>query len=82
MDTPFVDTAFGPAREMAAPILWALGKIAFVLQETLHAHKIPRFRRGVFWVLGEGGGSADFIVMGARNFLRGVESQMGESARF
>ena len=33
-----------------------------------HVHKIPRFRGGVFWVLG-GGGSADFIFMGARIFL-------------
>ena len=31
---------------MAAPILWAPRKIAFFLQENLHAHEIPRFRRG------------------------------------
>ena len=36
-----------------------------------HVHKIPRFREGggVFWVWG--GGSADFIFMGARIFLIG-----------
>ena len=35
-----------------------------------HVHKIPRFRGGgVFWVWGGGGGSADFIFMGARIFL-------------
>ena len=32
-----------------------------------HVHKLPRFRGGVFWVWG--GGSADFIFMGARIFL-------------
>ena len=36
-----------------------------------HVHKIPRFRGGVFWVWG-GGGSADFIFMGARIFLISV----------
>ena len=35
-----------------------------------HVHKIPRFRGGVvFWVFLGGGGSADFIFMGARIFL-------------
>ena len=48
---------------MAAPILWAPGKIAFVLQETRHAHKIPRFRGG-------GGG-------GIRLIMRGVPWQGG-----
>ena len=51
---------------MAAPILWTPGKNAFFLQENLHVHKILRFR-GRFW--GGGGGSADFIFMGARIFL-------------
>ena len=41
---------------------------AFFLQENLHVHKILRFRGGVFWVWG--GGSADFIFMGAGIFLR------------
>ena len=38
-----------------------------------HVHKIPRFRGGilVFFFLG-GGGSADFIFMGARIFLSGI----------
>ena len=36
---------------------------------TTHAHKIPRFRRGG-GILGiGGGGSANFIFMGARVFL-------------
>ena len=43
-------------------------KNAFSLQENLHVHKIPRFRGGGFGVLG-GGGSADFIFMGAGIFL-------------
>ena len=50
------NVSLGP--EMAAPILWAPGKIAFFLQENLRAHKIPRFRGGgIFWIfLGGGGG--------------------------
>ena len=44
-------------------------KNASVLQENLHVHKIPRFGGGgVFWFCG--GGSADFIFMGARIFLK------------
>ena len=36
-----------------------------------HVHKIPRFRGGgVILGLGGGGGSADFIFMGARIFLK------------
>ena len=38
-----------------------------------HVHKIPRFRGGVFWVWG--GGSADFIFMGARIFLKMSETE-------
>ena len=34
-----------------------------------YVYKIPRFGGGVFWVWG-GGGSADFIFMGARIFLK------------
>ena len=52
--------------EMAALILWAPGKIAFFQQKDHHAHKIPRFRGGYLGPSGEGGGSADFIFMGAR----------------
>ena len=38
-------------QEMAAPILWAPGILAFVLQENLHhAHKIPRFRGGYLYI--------------------------------
>ena len=50
------------------PILWVPGKIAFFLQENLLAHKSPRFREG--GILGLGGGSADFIFMGARIFRK------------
>ena len=58
--------------EMAAPILRAPRISVFFLQKNLHVHKIPRFRGGgVFWVWCEGGGgSADFIFMGAGTFLR------------
>ena len=60
-----VSAILGP--EMAAPIVWTPGKNAFFLQENPFFHKIPRFRGGFwgFW----GGGSADFIFMGARIFL-------------
>ena len=54
---------------MAAPILWTPGKSAFFLQENLHVHKIPRFLGGGNFGLGGGGGSADFIFMGAGIFL-------------
>ena len=52
----FVSAILGP--EMAAPILWTPGKNAFFLQETSMSIK--------FLVLG--GGSADFIFMGAGIF--------------
>ena len=52
---------------MAVPILWTPGKKRPFCKKN-HVHKIPPFRGGVFWVL-EGGGSADFIFMGARIFL-------------
>ena len=43
----------------------ALEKCVLSAGKKTHVHKIPRLR-GVFWVLG--GGSADFIFMGARIF--------------
>ena len=43
-------------------------KNAFFLQENRHVHKIPRFR-GVGYLGGGGGGSADFILTGAQIFL-------------
>ena len=46
--------------EMAAPNFWAPCKCARSAGKT-HVHKIPPFSRG-----GVGGGSADFIFMGAR----------------
>ena len=52
---------------MAVPISWAPGILWFFLQETLHAHKTPRFRGG--GILGLAGGSANFIFMGAGIFL-------------
>ena len=61
----FLSAILGP--EMGAPILWAPGIFAFFLQENLHVHKIPRFRKGC--ILGfSGGGSANSIFMGAGIF--------------
>ena len=63
-----VSAILGP--EMGAPILWTPGKMRSFCRKT-HVHKIPRFRGGRyfgFW----GEGSADFIFMGARIFLRKV----------
>ena len=55
--------------EMAAPISWAPGHFWFVLQENLHAPKLPRFRGGgCLGFFGEGR-SADFVFMGAGIFL-------------
>ena len=68
MSVNFLSASLGP--EMAAPILWTPGKMRSFCRKN-HVHKIPRFRgEGVFWVLGGGGGSADFIFMGARIFLK------------
>ena len=66
----FLSAILGP--EMAAPILWAPRISALFLQENLHVHKIPRFRGGGRGILGfeGGGGSANFIFMGAGIFLR------------
>ena len=65
----FLSAILGP--EMAAPILWAPGKIAFFLQENPMPIKFAVLGGGVFWVCGGGvGRSADFIFMGARIFLK------------
>ena len=49
MAAPFLPAILGP--EMAAPLLWAAGIFAFVLQEHLNAQKILVLDRGgVFWV--------------------------------
>ena len=61
----FLSAILGP--EMAAPILWAPGKMRSFCRKT-HVHKIPPFRRGCFGFLG--GGSADF--MGVRIFLKTI----------
>ena len=42
-------------------------KIAFFLQENLHAQKVPRFKGGG---VGFGGGERRFYFMGARIFLK------------
>ena len=71
MSVKFLSAILGP--EMAAPILWMPGKMRPFCRKN-HVHKIPRFRGGgVFWVLG--GGSADFIFMGAQIFLKYFASQ-------
>ena len=54
---------FGP--EMAAPILWAPGKMRSLCRKN-PAHKIPRFG-GVFWVLG--GGEVSILFLWARSFF-------------
>ena len=77
MSVKFVSAILGP--EMAAPILWTPGKMRSFCRKTC-VHKNSSFwggggilgfgflgGGGVFWVLG-GGGSADFIFMGARIF--------------
>ena len=50
---------------MAAPILWAPGIFGLFLLENPDAHKIPPFRGGGSGFFGRGGGSANFISMGA-----------------
>ena len=60
----FLSAIRGP--EMAAPILWTPGKMRPFCRKT-NVHKIPRFLGG--GILGFGGGSADYIFMGARIFL-------------
>ena len=63
----FLSAILGP--EVGASILWTPGKMRSFCRKT-HVHKIPRFRGGgVFWVWGGWGGSADFVLMGARIFL-------------
>ena len=63
----FVSAILGP--EMAAPILWTPGKMRSFCRKT-HVHRIPRFG---------GGGSADFIFMGARIFLIIVLQSFGSA---
>ena len=66
MSVKFLSAILGP--EMGASIIWTPGKMRSFLQEKPMSIKIPRFGGGGysgFW----GGGSADFIFMGARIFL-------------
>ena len=53
---------------MAAPISWTPGTMRPFCRKN-HVHIIPRFRGGGILGFGGGGGSADFIFMGARIFL-------------
>ena len=63
-----MSTILGP--EMGVSILWTPRKNAFFLQEKPMSIKfLVLWGGGVFWVWGGGGGSADFIFMGARIFL-------------
>ena len=55
----FVSAILGP--EMAAPISWTPGKS--------HVHKFLVLGGGGILGFGGGGGSADFVFMGARIFL-------------
>ena len=66
MSVKFVSVILGP--EMAATILWTPGKMRPFCRKS-HVHKIPRFRGGGGILGFGGGGSADFIFMGARTFL-------------
>ena len=66
MSAKFVSAILGP--EMAAPILWTPGKMRPFCRKN-PVHKIPRFRGEGYFGFGRGGGSADFIFMGARIFL-------------
>ena len=78
MSVKFLSAILGP--EMAAPILWTPGKKKkrpFCRKS--HVHKIPRFRGAGGGTLGfflGGGGSSDFIFMGARIFLRKFVAQI------
>ena len=82
MDTPFVDTPFGPPRkilvsakflsailgpEMAVPTLWTPGKMPSFCRKT-HVHKIPRFRGGGILGFG-GGGEVPILFSWARGFF-------------
>ena len=75
----FLSAVLGP--EMAAPILWAPGKMRPFCRKS-HVHKIPCFRGGgVFWVLGGGGGECRFYFYGREDFsdnLRFKRSPGGE----
>ena len=73
----FLSAILGP--EMAAPILWARGKIAFFLQENPPVHKIPRFRGGgeLFWGFW-GGGAVPIYFYGREDFSE-INSRQGLS---
>ena len=62
----FFSAILGP--EMAAPILWTPGKMRSFCRKN-HVHKIRVLGGGVYFGFFGGGGSADFIFMGAQIFL-------------
>ena len=62
----YLSAIVGP--ETAAPILWTPGKMRPFCRKS-YVHKIPRFRGGVFWVLG-GGGKCRFYFYGRDDFLK------------
>ena len=61
----FLPAILGP--EMAAPILWAPGKMRSFCRKS-HVHKIPRFRGGGVFGFFFGGGSAGFYFYGRGDF--------------
>ena len=66
MSVKFVFAIPGP--EMAAPILWAPGKMRSFCRKN-HVHKIPRFRGGGGYLgLGGGGGKCRFYFYGREDF--------------
>ena len=60
---------------MAAPILWAPGKCALSAGKPMSIKFLVLGGRGVFLCFFFGGGSADFIFMGARIFLNEIEEE-------
>ena len=68
----FVSAILGPEMGASIKFLWTPGKCALSAGKT-NVHKIIVLG-GVFWVLG--GGSADFIFMGARIFLTALRVRL------
>ena len=62
----FVSAILGP--EMAAPILWAPGKMRSFCRQN-HVHKIPRFRGGGYFGFWGEGGEVPILFLWARGFF-------------